>query len=78
MLCSNRLERVPHGSDLRPRSQDGKSRKEEAPELLANQTVNWWLGTGGPSGLFCLEGDKSALSSPVILMAVGAQCQDPH
>lgn len=31
MFCSSRLERVSHGSDLRLRSQDGKSKKEEAP-----------------------------------------------
>lgn len=36
------IGRVPHGSDLRLRSQDGKSEKEEAPKLLANQPVYWW------------------------------------
>lgn len=37
MFCSSRLERVPRGSDLRMSSQDGKGRKEEGLELLANQ-----------------------------------------
>lgn len=37
MFRFSRLERVPHGSDLRLSSQNGNSRKEESPELLSNQ-----------------------------------------
>lgn len=73
MFCSSRLERVSHGSDLRLRSQDGKSKKEEAHKLLASQPTYWWpriqiTCTSSPY----LEEVKSALSRLVILMAPGA------
>lgn len=38
MVCSSRLERVPHGLDLRL-----KKREREARKLLANQPAYWWL-----------------------------------
>lgn len=43
MVCSSRLDRIPHGSDLRLRGQDRKRRKEEAPKVLANGLAYWWL-----------------------------------
>lgn len=43
MVCSSRLDRVSHVSDLRPRGQDRKCRKEEAPKVLANGLAYWWL-----------------------------------
>nr|XP_035940153.1 uncharacterized protein LOC118530642 isoform X2 [Halichoerus grypus] len=55
MCCSSRLERVPHGSDLRLRSQDGKSKKEEAPTLLASQPAYWWPGIQMPAKISWTE-----------------------
>lgn len=45
------------------------------PKLLANQWLIGHLEYGVHMGSPCL-GEKSTLSSPVILMDVGAQCWD--
>lgn len=72
MFCSSSLESISRGSDLRMSSQDGKGRKEEGPELLANQPaclLAWNTGVHMDSP--CLGGEKSAVFSPVILIAAG-------
>lgn len=78
MFCSSRLERVLHGSDLRLRSQDGQSRKEETLNSWPTSSLLVAWSTGVHMGSPCLEGEKSALSSPVTLMAVEVQRWDPH
>lgn len=57
-VCSCRVERAPHSSDLRLRSQDGQSRKEEALKRLANQ---WLTEYRYPYGLSLPRGEKVSI-----------------
>lgn len=69
MLCSSRLERLPCGSDFRMSSQDGKGRKRKAVSSWPSSQLVCSLEYWCPYGLSLPRRRKSALFSPVILIA---------